>query len=80
MTGARKPGPREEHEGNRKTIVQGMPSCFGVPVVTKACVLSFFAHKAAGAAKAPGIPCALFFKGGWFNDSGAFAPRECKLM
>jgi len=25
MTGARKPGPREEHEGNRKTIAQGMP-------------------------------------------------------
>jgi hypothetical protein len=24
MTGARKPGPREEREGNRKTIAQGM--------------------------------------------------------
>jgi hypothetical protein len=62
MTGARKPGPREEREGNRKTIAQGMPSCFGVPVVTKACVLSSFAHKAVGAAEAPGIPCALFLR------------------
>jgi hypothetical protein len=25
MTGAKKPGPREEHEGNRKAIAQGMP-------------------------------------------------------
>jgi hypothetical protein len=33
-TGARKPGPREEHEGNRNTIAQGMPECFGQPVVT----------------------------------------------
>jgi hypothetical protein len=33
-TGARKPGPREEYEGNRKTIAQGMPVDFGVPVVT----------------------------------------------
>jgi hypothetical protein len=33
-TGARKPGPREEHEGSRKTIAQGMPEMFGEPVVT----------------------------------------------
>jgi hypothetical protein len=33
-TGARKPVPREEHEGNRKTIARGMPVDFGVPVVT----------------------------------------------
>ena len=33
-TGARKPGPREEHEGNRKTIARGMSECFGLPVVT----------------------------------------------
>ena len=33
-TGARKPGPREEHEGNRKTIARGMPGETGVTVVT----------------------------------------------
>jgi hypothetical protein len=34
VTVARKPDHRGDREGNRKTIVQGMPSCFGVPVVT----------------------------------------------
>jgi hypothetical protein len=29
MTVARKPGHREEHEGNRNTIAQGKPECFG---------------------------------------------------
>jgi hypothetical protein len=28
-----KPDHRKEHEGNRKTIAQGMPECFGEPVV-----------------------------------------------
>jgi hypothetical protein len=28
------PAHRGDHEGNRKTIVQGMPECFGKPVVT----------------------------------------------
>ena len=32
-----------------KTIAQGMPDQFGEPVVTLACVLLSFAHKAAGA-------------------------------
>jgi hypothetical protein len=29
MTVARKPGHRGEHEGNRNTIAQGKPECFG---------------------------------------------------
>ena len=33
-TGARKPGPRGEYEGNRNTVARGMPECFGLPVVT----------------------------------------------
>ena len=33
-TVTRKPDHREEREGNRKTIAQGMPECFGEPVVT----------------------------------------------
>src|SRR5690242_2339389 len=28
-TGARQPGPRGEYEGNRNTIAQGRPGCFG---------------------------------------------------
>ena len=33
-TGARKPDPRGEHEGTRKTIAQGIPDDGVVPVVT----------------------------------------------
>ena len=37
---------------------RGMPDVFGGPAVT--CLRAFFsARKAAGAAEAPGIPCAL---------------------
>jgi hypothetical protein len=58
-TGTRKPGPREEHEGNRKTIARGMPGETGVTVVT---ILVCFFHSHArlrALSKAPGIPCAL---------------------
>src|SRR5579872_3361747 len=40
-----------------------MPVMSAQPVVTKAHVLFSFAHGAAGAADAPGIPCALLFEG-----------------
>jgi hypothetical protein len=60
MTGARKPGPREEPEGNRNTIVQGMPECFGLPVVTML-VCFDFSHARLRVRPAPGIPCALRF-------------------
>jgi hypothetical protein len=59
MTVARKPGHRGERAISRKTIARGMPGVSGVTVVTNACVLFIFAHKAAGAQWAPGIPCAL---------------------
>jgi hypothetical protein len=58
MTGARKPGPREEHEANRNTIVQGMPDCFGLPVVTLL-VCFFISHARLRVRRASGIPCAL---------------------
>jgi hypothetical protein len=58
MTGARKPGPREEHEGNRKTIARGMPGETGVTVVTTlVCLLHL--HARLRAHQTPGIPCAL---------------------
>jgi hypothetical protein len=43
------PVHRREHCISRITIAQGMPACFGVPVVTTR-VLSTLAHEAAGAA------------------------------
>jgi hypothetical protein len=37
-----KPDHRREREGNRKTIAQGMPECFGLPVVTSSlCAFTF---------------------------------------
>ena len=76
MTGARKPGPREEHEGNRKTIARGMPEMFGLPVVTML-VCFHSSHTRLRVRPAPGIPCALFDLRGWLlNDSGAFVPRD----
>jgi len=50
MTGARKPDPRGEHEGNRKTIAQGMPDDGVVPVVTNSCAF-LLAREAAGACR-----------------------------
>jgi hypothetical protein len=47
-TVARKPGYREERGISRKTIAQGMPDCFGGPVVTTSCAF-FTAHETAGA-------------------------------
>jgi hypothetical protein len=51
MTGAIKPGPRGELEGNRKTVAQEMPGDSGEPVVDYR-VLSTFAHGAMGAPRA----------------------------
>src|SRR5579883_1894866 len=43
------PVHQEEHEGNRKTIAQGMPGQTGEPVVTLLACFLFFAREAAGA-------------------------------
>jgi hypothetical protein len=45
-----------------KTIARGVPECFGVPVVTT--LVRFFTLRARlRVQRAPGIPCALFFRG-----------------
>jgi hypothetical protein len=49
-----KPGRQGEHEGNRKTIVQGMPVETGEPVALPGHFLPPRVHRT------PGIPCALF--------------------
>jgi hypothetical protein len=60
--GDNKAGLRGEYERNRKTIVQGMPDCFGEPVVDlSACFL--FLHAELRVSRSPGIPCALFHRG-----------------
>jgi hypothetical protein len=60
VTETTKPGLRGEHEGNRKTIAQGMPDDGVVPVVTTL-VCFFHLHARLRVHVAPGIPCALLF-------------------
>jgi len=43
------PTHRGERGVSRKAIVQGMPDCFGVPVVTMLVCFFHFANEAAGA-------------------------------
>ena len=56
VTEAIKPGTPGRARISRKTIVQGMPDCFGVPVVT---CLRAFLHCTQGCDRASGIPCPL---------------------
>jgi hypothetical protein len=80
MTGARKPDPRGEHEGNRKTIAQGMPDDGVVPVVTNSCAF-LLAREAAGARRTRHSLRPLCLE----DVTGPatrvrFAPRECEAL
>jgi hypothetical protein len=80
MTGARKPDPRGEHEGNRKTTAQGMPDRFGGPVVTNSCAF-YFAHEAAGEPNARHSLRPLALEDVTKSDHpGVFASRECGFV
>jgi hypothetical protein len=61
MTGAIKPGPRGEREGNRKTIVQGMPGRFRRTCGRLPCAF-YTLHTGLRVLRAPGIPCAFPLK------------------
>src|SRR5689334_18975921 len=74
-TEAIKPGTPRRARISRKTIVQGMPDRFGVPVVT--CLRAFFiARKAAGAFVAPAFPAPSFPKGATTMQSSGISCRE----
>ena len=76
-----KPGHRGEHEGNRKTIAQGMPVDPGEPVATTRCI--FCTNH--GCHRAPGIPRAslegraapLLFGANVVAKLGRSVSREC---
>src|SRR5581483_1439709 len=72
------PTHRGERRVSRQTIAQGMPDCFGEPVVTVPVVVCSF-HPGPRVRRAPGIPCALFTsKGARFpQNPGAIARRQC---
>ena len=74
MTGARKPDPRGEHEGNRKTIAQGRPDRSGEPVVTNLRVF-YTTREAAGGLTRPAFPAPSVFEGHEFHNARAFSRR-----
>jgi hypothetical protein len=75
-----KPGLRGEHGISRKTIVQGMPDCFGEPVVTTLACFSL-SHARLRVHRAPGIPCTLLKVSRVARKSSGerIAPRECSV-
>jgi hypothetical protein len=62
MMVTRKPDHQGERGISRKAIVQGMPERFGEPVVTTL-VCFLFLRTRLRVRRAPGIPCALCFRG-----------------
>src|ERR1700758_2030093 len=65
-TVAIKPGHRGERAISRKTIAQGRPECFGVPVFTRVLSAFYLAREAAGAIVHPAFPAPSIFEGsGW---------------
>jgi len=75
------PGHRGEHGAADKTIVQGMPGCCGVPVVTTL-VCFFVLQTRLWVRRAPGIPCALRLDPRDIGSAspGRFTPRECWVV
>src|ERR1700722_8093503 len=80
MTGARRPDPRGEHEGSRKTTAQGMPDDSVVPVVTNSCAF-LLAREAAGARRTRHSLRPLYSEDVTGPITRAwFAPRECEVL
>jgi hypothetical protein len=69
-TVAKEPGHRGEHEGNRKTIVQGMPVETGEPVADYRILCGPRVHRT------PGIPCALLLLGRMILQNSDAVCRE----
>jgi hypothetical protein len=66
---------RGEHEGNRNTIVQGMPGCLGEPVVTTLVCFFYFAYEAAGAVERPAFPAPSPWRDTNFVQPGRLSRR-----
>ena len=71
-----KAGSPGRSRSSRKTIAQGVPDDFGVPVL--ACVRRFDLHARQWVRHAPGIPCTLCFSRATKAQPGHFVPRECE--
>ena len=62
MMEAIKPGLQGEHGISRKAIAQGVPDCFGVPVVTNSRTF-YLRTRGRGCDKHPAFPVPSFFEG-----------------
>jgi hypothetical protein len=67
---------RGDHGISRKAIAQGMPECFGEPVVTNSCAL-FYRARGRGCIKHPAFPAPSLYQGDVWQNSDAIASREC---
>jgi glutamate racemase len=73
---ARKPGHQGERAISRKTIAQGMPDCFGEPVVTNSCAFSI-RTRGCGCIERPAFPAPSVLSGTlFFNTRAQCAPRS----
>ena len=85
MMVATKPGHQGEHEGNRKTIAQGRPDVFRIPVVTNSRVFIYTrgrgcpAHPAFPAPSLEGRLRPLFQGGQRCSNSGASCRERAKV-
>jgi hypothetical protein len=74
-TVAKKPSTRGRTRISRKTIAQGVPDRFGVPVVT--CLRAFFTcTQGCGCVAHPAFPAPCFSRV-CFPGLGHIVPREC---
>jgi hypothetical protein len=71
---ANKPGTPGRARSSRKTIAQGMPCDFGLPVLTCG-HLSFSAHRACGCGQRPAFPAPSVF---WRDDVDAKSGRKSR--
>jgi hypothetical protein len=75
-TVAKEPGHRGEHEISRNTIAQGVPDCFGVPVVTCSCAF-FICTRGCGCLLSTRHSLRpLFFEGPVDEQLGRIVSRE----
>src|SRR6266550_8347195 len=74
-TVSNKPGHRGEHEGNRKTIAQGMPGETGVTVVTMLVCFVLFRTRGFGRIVRPAFPAPSVSKGERFMHSSGGSRR-----
>jgi hypothetical protein len=73
--GLTSPVPRGDHGISRNTVAQGVPVCFGGPVVTNSRTF-YLRTRGCGCARHAGIPCSLSLWRVGFPELGRSSRRE----